>query len=129
MGLILGRTLAACGGGGSLCIYGLCMGFGVHTALINLHPVSGSVEDGFELCRMYTGHKARLECAMRQRHVRACMYARITLSIRNFSHFLISTIAKEILNMAALSLKNAHAPSEVTGGPFTFTQIHMSCEW
>ena len=36
----------------SLCVYGLCMGFGVHTALINLHPVSGSVEDGFKLCRM-----------------------------------------------------------------------------
>ena len=26
-------------------LYGLCMGFGVHTALINFHPVSGSVED------------------------------------------------------------------------------------
>ena len=36
-----------------VCVYGLCMGFGVHTALINLHPVSGSVEDGFELCRTY----------------------------------------------------------------------------
>ena len=36
-----------------VCIYSLCMGFGVHTTLINLHPVSGSVEDGFELCRMY----------------------------------------------------------------------------
>ena len=34
-------------------VYGLCMGFGVYTALINLHPVSGSVEDGFELYRMY----------------------------------------------------------------------------
>ena len=54
VGSNLGRTLAACGGGKSLCVYtGLCMGFGVHTALINLHPVSGSVEDGFELCRMY----------------------------------------------------------------------------
>ena len=31
-------------------VYGLCMVSGVHT---NLHPVSGSVEDGFELCRMY----------------------------------------------------------------------------
>ena len=31
----------------------LYMGFGVHTALINLHPVSGSVEDGFELCQTY----------------------------------------------------------------------------
>ena len=38
---------------GKVCVYGLCMGFGVHTALINLHPVSDSVEDGFELCRMY----------------------------------------------------------------------------
>ena len=38
---------------GKICVYGLCMGFGVHTALINLHPVSGSVEDGFKLCRMY----------------------------------------------------------------------------
>ena len=28
-------------------------GSGVHTALINLHPVFGSVEDGFEVCRMY----------------------------------------------------------------------------
>ena len=28
------------------------MGFGVPTALINLHPVSGSIEDGFELCRL-----------------------------------------------------------------------------
>ena len=37
------------------------MGVGVHTALINLHPVFGSVEDGFELCRMYKGHQARLE--------------------------------------------------------------------
>ena len=27
------------------CVWGL--------VLINLHPVSGSVEDGFELCRMY----------------------------------------------------------------------------
>ena len=32
-------------------MYGLCMGFGVHTALINIHPMSGSVEDGFEQCR------------------------------------------------------------------------------
>ena len=39
--------------GGKVCVYHLCMGFGVHTALINLHPVFGSVEDGFELCRMY----------------------------------------------------------------------------
>ena len=38
---------------GKVCVYGLCMGFGVHTALINLHSVSGSVEDGFELCRLY----------------------------------------------------------------------------
>ena len=38
---------------GKVCVYGLCMGFGVHTALINLHPVFGSVEYGFELCRMY----------------------------------------------------------------------------
>ena len=38
---------------GKVCVYGLCMGFGVHTALINLHPVSGSVEGGFELCRLY----------------------------------------------------------------------------
>ena len=46
---------------GKICLYGLCMGFGVNTALINLHPVSGSAEYGFELCRMYTGHKARLK--------------------------------------------------------------------
>ena len=39
--------------GGKVCVYGLCMGFGVHTALINLHPLSGSIEDGFKLCRMY----------------------------------------------------------------------------
>ena len=38
---------------GKVCVYGLCMGSGVYTALINLHPVSGSVEDGFELCRMH----------------------------------------------------------------------------
>ena len=47
------RWRPAVGGGGEVCVYGLCMGFGVHTALINLHPVSGGVEDGFELCRMY----------------------------------------------------------------------------
>ena len=46
-------------------MYGLCMGFGVHTALINLHPVFGSVEDGFELC---TGHKARLETILFMDH-------------------------------------------------------------
>ena len=40
-------------GGEKVCVHGLCMGFGVHTALINLHPVPGSAEDGFELCRMY----------------------------------------------------------------------------
>ena len=35
-------------------VYGLwCMGFGVHTALINLHPVSGSVEDGFKLSQHF----------------------------------------------------------------------------
>ena len=39
--------------GGKVCVYGLCMGFGVHTALLNLHPVSGSFEDGLKLCRMY----------------------------------------------------------------------------
>ena len=46
----------------------------------------------------------------------------LTLSLRiccKFAHFLISTIAKEILicivGMAALSEKNAHAPSEVVG--------------
>ena len=39
--------------GGKVCVYGMCMGFGVHTALINLHPVFGSVEDEFELCRTY----------------------------------------------------------------------------
>ena len=38
---------------GKVCVYGLCMVSGVHRALINLHPVSRSVEDGFELCRMY----------------------------------------------------------------------------
>ena len=43
VGLNLGRMLAACRGGK----YCLCMGFGVHTALIHLHPVSGSIEDGF----------------------------------------------------------------------------------
>ena len=32
------------------------MGIGVHTALMNLHPVSGSIDDGFE-----RGHKACLE--------------------------------------------------------------------
>ena len=52
MGSNLRRTQAACGGG-KVCVYGLCMGIGVHTALINLHPVSGSAEDGFELCWMY----------------------------------------------------------------------------
>ena len=62
MGLHLGRMLAACGGGKSL--DGLCMiGFGVHTALMTLHPASGSVEDGFELCR-----KARLETILLLRH-------------------------------------------------------------
>ena len=54
MGANVGRTLAACGEGKSLCVRPVYIGFGVHTALINLHPVSGSVEDGFELCRMYT---------------------------------------------------------------------------
>ena len=39
-------------------MYGLCMGIDVHTALMNLHPVSGSVGDEFELCQ---GHKACLE--------------------------------------------------------------------
>ena len=52
MGSNLGRTLAACGGG-KVFVYGLCMGFGVHSTLINLHPVSGSVADVFELCQMY----------------------------------------------------------------------------
>ena len=28
------------GGGGEVCVYSLCMGFGVHTALISLHPCS-----------------------------------------------------------------------------------------
>ena len=37
----------------SVCTACVSMGFGVHTALINLHPVFGSVEDGFELCLMY----------------------------------------------------------------------------
>ena len=52
VGSNLGRTLAACGEGKSLCVrpvYGLWCAH----SLINLHPVSGSVEDGFELCRMY----------------------------------------------------------------------------
>ena len=50
MGSNLGRTLAACGGGKSLCVRPVYMGFGVHTAL-----KMGSN------CVGCTGHKARLE--------------------------------------------------------------------
>ena len=56
------RTHAAAGGlqwgDKSVCAACVCMGFGVHTALIKLHPVPGSVEDGFELCRMYESHSS-----------------------------------------------------------------------
>ena len=56
-------------------------------------------------------------------NTKATICTRISLSLRiccKFAHFLISTIAKEILRicivgMAALSEKNAHAPSEVVG--------------
>ena len=47
IGSNLGRSLAACGGGKSLRVrlQALCMGFGVHIALIS--PSVCSVEDGF----------------------------------------------------------------------------------
>ena len=32
---------------GKICVYGMCMGIDVHTALISHHPVSGSVDEGF----------------------------------------------------------------------------------
>ena len=66
----------------------------------------------------------------------SCVFVLISLSLRiccKFAHFLISTIAKEILmNMycrhgGIIREKNAHAPSEVVGrasevagGPFKF---------
>ena len=59
MGSNLGRTLVACGEGKSLCVRP-GMGFGVHTALINLHPVSAALKMGSN-CVGCTGHKARLE--------------------------------------------------------------------
>ena len=40
-------------------MYGLCMGFGVHTALLGLIQL-GSVTEGFKLC-WRTGQSARLE--------------------------------------------------------------------
>ena len=57
---------------------------------------------------------------------------KIPFACCKFAHFLISTIAKEILNMycrhgGIIDQKNAHAPSEVVGrasevagGPFKF---------
>ena len=44
--------------GGNICVYGLCMGFGVHTALFGLIQ-SGSVTEGFKPC--WTGQSACLE--------------------------------------------------------------------
>ena len=52
VGSVLGRTLAACGDGKSLCVRPVYVWALVCTQL-NLHPVSGSAEYGFELCRMY----------------------------------------------------------------------------
>ena len=54
---ILEFTLAACDGGKTLCVRpGLCVGFGVHTALINLH-LSGSRT----VSHVAMGNRARLE--------------------------------------------------------------------
>ena len=46
---LIPRSGVCFSGGGNICVYGLCMGFGVHTALFGLIQ-SGSVMEGFKPC-------------------------------------------------------------------------------
>ena len=46
-------------GGVNVCVYGLCMGFGVHTALLAFRQLS-SITEGFKPC-WKTGQSANLE--------------------------------------------------------------------
>lgn len=40
--------------GGKVCVYGLCIGFGMHTALQTFtHAVSTALTEGFQLCQIY----------------------------------------------------------------------------